>query len=129
MNRNLKIIQEKDTMKKKLVFVLLALLIIILTACAPNSTVEIEELRTEIQFTLPGTNPALETPAENGKVAGFGTGLWHGLVALITLFVSFFNPAVQMYEVHNNGPWYNLGFLLGSVILFGGFGFFGGRRR
>lgn len=116
-------------MKKILVFVLFALLLATLTACAPNSTVELDELKTEIQFTLPGPNPSLDTPAENGRVPGFGTGLWHGLVALITLFVSFFNPAVQMYEVHNDGSWYNLGFLLGSVVLFGGFGFFGGRRR
>lgn len=115
-------------MKKTLVLVLFALILATLSACAPNSTVEIDELHTEIQFTLPGSNPALDTPAENNKVAGFGTGLWHGLVALITLFVSFFNPAVQMYEVHNDGSWYNLGFILGAVLLSGTFGFFGGRR-
>ena len=112
-------------MKNILVFVLFAVL---LTACAPGSTVKIDELNTEIQFTLPGPNPQLDQPGENGQVAGFGTGLWHGLVALITLFVSFFNPAVQMYEVHNDGSWYNLGFLLGAVLLSGTFGFFGGRR-
>lgn len=116
-------------MKKILVFVLLAILLTTLAACAPNSTVKIDDLRTEIQFTLPGPNPQLDTPAENGKVAGFGTGLWHGVVALITLFVSFFNPAIQMYEVHNDGSWYNLGFLLGNILLFGTFGFMGGRRR
>lgn len=115
-------------MQKKLLLALLALLLATLTACAPNSTVEIDELKTEIQFTLPGSNPAMDTATENGKVAGFGTGLWHGLIALITLFVSFFNPAVQMYEVHNDGSWYNLGFLLGAILLSGGFGFFGGRR-
>ena len=111
-----------------MILLLFAVLPVVLTACAPNSTVRIDELRTEIQFTLPGANPAIDTPAENGKVAGFGTGLWHGLVALITLFVSFFNPAVQMYEVHNNGAWYNFGFLLGAVFLSGLFGFLGGRR-
>jgi hypothetical protein len=115
-------------MKKIRLFLLFVALTVILTACAPNSTVELDRLGTEIQFTLPGENPSLDTAAENGKVAGFGTGLWHGLVALITLFVSFFNPSVQMYEVHNDGGWYNFGFLLGAVFLSGFFGFLGGRR-
>ena len=115
-------------MNKIYAFLVLAILLVTLTACAPNSTVKIDRLHTEVQFTLPGTNPELDTPAANGKVAGFGTGLWHGLVALITLFVSLFNPTIQMYEVHNNGAGYNVGFLLGSVVLFGGFGFWGGRR-
>jgi hypothetical protein len=115
-------------MKRISILFLLAVLPVLMTACAPNSTVELDRLGTEIQFTLPGENPSLDTPTEKGKVAGFGTGLWHGFVALITLFVSFFNPAVQMYEVHNDGAWYNFGFLLGVVVLAGGFGFFGGRR-
>lgn len=116
-------------MKKISMLFLFAVLLVTLTACAPGSTLEVEELNTEIQFTLPGINPLMNEPAENGRVPGFGTGLWHGLVALITLFVSFFNPAIQMYEVHNNGPLYNLGFLLGTILLFGVFGFAGGRRR
>jgi uncharacterized BrkB/YihY/UPF0761 family membrane protein len=116
-------------MKKMLILFLFAILLVTLTACAPGSTLKVEELNTEIQFTLPGINPLLNEPAENGRVPGFGTGLWHGLVALITLFVSFFNPAVQMYEVHNSGSLYNLGFLLGTILLFGVFGFAGGRRR
>lgn len=115
-------------MKKTSLIILVALILVTMTACAPGSTVKINELNTEIQFTLPGPNPQLNEPAANGKVPGFGTGFWHGLVAFITLFVSFFNPAIQMYEVHNNGSMYNLGFLLGAIILFGGFGFLGGRR-
>lgn len=116
-------------MKKISVFVLFTVLLVALSACAPGSTVEISELNTEIQLTLPGPNPQLDQPAENRQVPGFGTGLWHGLVALITLFVSFFNPAVQMYEVHNNGSWYNFGFLLGVALQFLVLGFSGGRRR
>jgi hypothetical protein len=30
--------------------------------------------------------------------------------------VSLFNPDVGIYEIHNNGAWYNLGFLLGIVV-------------
>ena len=34
-----------------------------------------------------------------------------------------------MYEVHNNGGWYNLGFLQGLIIIFGGSGGGAARRR
>ena len=117
-------------MKKILVFVLCAVLLATLAGCAPATNVNPnDKANTEIQFTTPGTNPELDTPAENGQVAGLLTGLWHGLISVVTLIVSFFNPAVQMYEVHNNGAMYNLGFLLGAIVLFAILGFSGGRRR
>jgi hypothetical protein len=117
-------------MKKILVFVLFAVLLVALIGCAPGTNVDInDKSNTEIQFTTPGLNPELDTPAESGHVAGLDTGLWHGLISVVTLIVSFFNPAVQMYEVHNNGPLYNLGFLLGAIILFAILGFTGGSRR
>ena len=117
-------------MKNILVFILFAVLIVALVGCAPGSNANLEsKSNTEVQFTTPGTNPELDTPAENGKVAGLLTGLWHGLISVVTLIVSFFNPAVQMYEVHNNGSMYNLGFLLGAIVLFAILGFSGGRRR
>lgn len=117
-------------MKKILVFALFISLLVALSACAPGTNVNLNDKpNAEIQFTAPGSNPELNKPAENGYVAGLGTGLWHGLISLLTLIMSFFNPAVQMYEVHNNGPLYNLGFLLGAVLLFGLLGFSGGRRR
>jgi hypothetical protein len=117
-------------MKKILVFVLFAVLIAALAGCAPGTRVDLNDApNSEIQFTTPGPNPEVVTPTENGHTAGFGTGLWHGLISVVTLIVSFFNPAVQMYEVHNNGPMYNLGFLLGALMLFAILGFSGGRRR
>ena len=117
-------------MKKLLVFVLVSVLLVTLAGCAPGTNVDLgDEPNAEIQFTTPGTNPELDTPAENGKVAGLGTGLWHGLISVVTLIVSFMNPEIQMYEVHNNGPLYNLGFLLGAILLFALLGFSGGRRR
>lgn len=115
-------------MKKKLIFVLLALLLVTLTACAPGSSVDLDAPDSEIQFTTPGPNPAQNTSAANGKVAGLGTGLWHGLISLVTLIMSFFNPEIQMYEVHNSGSLYNLGFLIGAIVLFAILGFSGGRR-
>ena len=117
-------------MKKILVFVLFAVLLVTLVGCAPGTNVDLNDKpNSEIQFTTPGTNPELDTPAENGKVAGLGTGLWHGLISIVTLIMSFFNPEIQMYEVHNNGPLYNLGFLLGVVLLLAIVVFSGSRRR
>jgi len=116
-------------MQKILTFALFEVMLVTLTACAPGSNVSLDEPNSEMQFTMPGVNPQLDTPAESGQVAGLGTGLWHGLISLVTLIFSFFNPEVQMYEVHNTGPLYNLGFLLGSVLLFAILAFTGGRRR
>ena len=60
--------------------------------------------------------------AGNSGVAGFWMGLWHGLICVVTFVVSLFNPTVQIYEVHNNGAWYNFGFLLGASACMGGVG-------
>jgi len=45
------------------------------------------------------------------RSAGFFGGFWHGLIAPIAFLVSLFHPGVQIYETHNNGRWYELGFL------------------
>jgi hypothetical protein len=76
-----------------------------------------------------GANPALNTPPEGGKVAGFWQGLWHGIIAPVTFVISLFNKAVGIYEVHNYGGWYNLGFLLGASATLGGSGRASHRRR
>jgi len=60
-----------------------------------------------------GPNPLIVTVRQHG-VAGFWTGLWHGMICPIAFVVSLFNHGVSMYEVHNNGNWYNAGFLLGA---------------
>jgi hypothetical protein len=46
----------------------------------------------------------------------------------VTLIGSFFNPALEMYEVHNNGREYNLGFLVGVALVFLILGVIGGGR-
>ncbi len=116
-------------MKKILVFVLFAVLLVTLAACAPGSKVELSKPNTEIQFNAPGPNPEVDKPAENKHVAGLGTGLWHGLISPVTLIISFFKPEIQMYEVHNTGPLYNLGFFIGMALVFLLLGFSGGRGR
>jgi len=51
---------------------------------------------------------------------GFWSGLWHGIIAPVTFFVSLFVEEVAIYAVNNNGGWYDFGFVLGAGILFGG---------
>lgn len=46
------------------------------------------------------------------KPAGFLWGFWHGLISPIALIISLFRKEVGIYEVFNNGFWYNLGFLM-----------------
>lgn len=60
-----------------------------------------------------GHNQFEDTANQIGNVAGFWRGLWHGMVAPITFFISLFSDSVNVYEVHNNGGWYNFGFVLG----------------
>jgi hypothetical protein len=56
----------------------------------------------------------------DAKPAGFWVGFWHGLIAPFTFVISLFNPDVRIYETHNNGGWYDLGFLLGASSSLGG---------
>jgi hypothetical protein len=52
--------------------------------------------------------------------AGFLYGLWHGMIALITLVIHIFNENVAFYEVHNTGGWYDFGFMMGVTCIWGG---------
>jgi hypothetical protein len=67
-----------------------------------------------------GPNQNINAPNEEGNVAGFWSGLWHGIIAPVTFIVSLFSPHVNIYEIHNNGGWYNFGFVLGLMLIFGG---------
>jgi len=89
-------------MKATKIVVTLALLVVMLAGCAPG--------------------PNELAGAHTGKSAGFWLGLWQGIIAPVTFIISLFSKDVQMYEVHNNGSWYNLGFLLGMSIILGGGG-------
>lgn len=66
----------------------------------------------------PGGNTV--AAAGGADQAGFWLGLWHGAIAPITFLVSLFNDQVNVYEVHNSGNWYNLGFILGLTVSLGG---------
>ncbi len=85
---------------------------------------EIDLPGVRLNIFAPGPNPLMDRPAAGHAVAGILLGLWHGIISPITLIMSFLNRNVQMYEVHNDGGPYNLGFFLGIAILIGGLGLF-----
>jgi hypothetical protein len=69
-----------------------------------------------------GPNELTGRPSQEGEVAGFWLGLWHGFISPVTFLISLFSDTVFVFEVHNNGNWYVFGFLLGASIIFGGGG-------
>lgn len=81
---------------------LLVLVLLLATACAA------------------GPNPEVGAAGQGGVVAGFWLGLWHGIIAPVTFVISLFTDEVTIYEVHNSGNWYDVGFFLGFGVLLGG---------
>ena len=79
----------------KLIF--LIFLILMLSSCAAG----------DAQFTP-------ESPA------GFWYGLWHGVISIISMAIHIFNSNVFVYEINNTGGWYDFGFLLGVICIWGG---------
>lgn len=114
-------------MKKLLVPFLIV--VVLLAACGPGRELEVTTPDSTIELTTPGANPELNEPDAEGRVAGLIIGVWHGIIAPVMLVGSFFNPAMQIYEVHNNGVEYNLGYLIGVALVFLILGILGGRRR
>jgi hypothetical protein len=88
-------------MKRRILFVSAVLAMALLVSCAP------------------GPNTAAPITED---IAGFWMGLWHGFIALFTFIISLFRDDVSIYEVVNNGSWYNFGFILGVMIFWGGSG-------
>ncbi len=76
----------------------------------------------------PGPNASLGVLKPDDTVAGFWLGLWHGVITPITFVISLFTRNVNIYEVHNNGGWYNFGYVFGLLIALGGGGR-GSKRR
>ena len=89
---------------KLLLSVALLMLLVFLAGCAP------------------GTNQLKDTPNDQLAVAGFWRGLWQGFISPFVFVISLFKSDLNIYEVHNNGGWYNFGYLLGVACFFGGSG-------
>ena len=98
-------------MKKLLVGIVVVLIVLTVSGCAA------------------GPNEMVNTPDADGDVAGFWQGLWNGFSSPFTFIISLFSESIYVYEVHNNGGWYNFGFLLGASMIFGGTGRGAKRRR
>jgi len=90
----------KGNFKKGLLLILLVIMLLSLVSCAA------------------GPNELIKSVNKEGKIAGFFQGFWHGFIALFTFIISLFNKGINIYEVHNNGGWYNFGFILGVMIFF-----------
>ena len=92
-------------------FLLTLLLLITLAAC------------------VPGPNDLKGTIGPRYTVAGFWLGLWQGFIAPFVFVFSLFVKDLNIYDVHNNGAWYNFGYLFGLMCFFGGGGHKAPRRR
>ncbi|MGE5374647.1 MAG: hypothetical protein ACM3XO_06275 [Bacteroidota bacterium] len=116
-------------MRKTFLLVLAAILLLTVTACTSNTSIQINIPNTTIQLSMPGPNPMVDQPDPQGRVASSLAGLWHGFITPVTLVISFFDPGVQIYEVHNAGSEYNFGFFLGDAFMFALIGLFLRIRR
>jgi len=134
-------------MKNIFLLVFMTLIVVMLAGCAPNSVVEVNTPvpsaksgapgpdtgkitlpGASIQVYAPGPNPLVNTPDSHGSPAGIVLGIWHGFISPVTIIMGFINKTTQMYEVHNDGSLYNLGFFLGVLILFLVIAIIGGGR-
>ncbi len=70
----------------------------------------------------PGPNSAEKTADAEGHTSGFLLGLWHGFITPVTFVVSLFSDSVGIYEVDNDGAWYDFGYVLGLSVIFSGGG-------
>lgn len=61
-----------------------------------------------------GFNPMEHTPRADQEIYGFWHGLWQGIILPYAFIGSLIDHHVNIYEVHNNGGWYNFGFVLGA---------------
>ncbi len=98
--------------RKKIVFALIIIsLVLIIVSCTA------------------GPNGSVKIPNDDEYLAGFFRGIWHGMILFVTFIISLFNDNVAVYEVHNVGALYDLGYLLGVSIAFGGSGRAGKKSR
>ncbi len=88
-------------MKKK-ILIFSALMLLVLTSCFPEA------------------QPIQDCVSDSTHLAGFWTGLWHGIILPISFIWGLFDHSVTIYDVANTGNWYNFGFVLGAGALLGG---------
>ncbi len=77
--------------------IIMVVLLVFLSGCVPGD----------------GTNSEV-------RPAGFFSGVWHGWIAPFSLIYSIFNESIGIYEVYNNGFWYDFGYYMAIISGFGG---------
>ncbi len=97
-------------MRRSIALTVVLIALLVMTGCAP------------------GPNSLEKTADDEGRTAGFFFGLWHGFISPVTFVISIFSRNVRLYEVHNNGTWYNFGFVLGAGLFLSG-GILGRRKK
>jgi hypothetical protein len=90
-------------MKKKYLYLIASILVVVLLASCANKEI-VDECLT-------------------GHTYGFWGGLWHGIIAPFDLVAMLFRDDVTVYAQNNNGAWYAFGFIIGS----GGWGILGSK--
>jgi hypothetical protein len=78
---------------------LLAVALLVFSGCADS-----------VDFTL----------ASEYEEVGFWSGLWHGMIIVVSFVLSLLDDSVSIYAIYNNGGWYDLGFVLGLMMVLGG---------
>jgi hypothetical protein len=51
---------------------------------------------------------------------GFWFGLWHGAILPFAFAFSLFDHEVAIYAIYNNGAWYDFGYVVGVLCVWGG---------
>ncbi len=62
----------------------------------------------------------------SGTPANGWLGLWQGLIIYLSFIASWFDNNIVLYQVNNNGFWYNFGYVIGLWVAIGAFA--GGSR-
>ena len=89
---------------KKMIFLLAAVALLIMTGCADVSHVQYLD------------------PSEH--TYGFWGGTWHGIIMVPSFIGSLIWNDVAVYAINNNGAWYDFGFVGGFFFMVKMIGYF-----
>lgn len=67
--------------------------------------------------------------SEVTNTAGFFSGVWHGWIAPVSLFLKIFNSDYSIYNQNNTGFWYEFGFYMAIISGFGSLSLFRNKKK
>jgi hypothetical protein len=81
-------------------------------------------LATEADLSYSSPDPTLSKVRPMTKTLSLdsGSGCGRVLSPHSPFLISLFQGGLNIYEVHNNSAWYNFGYLMGLICIFGGGG-------